>query len=432
MPQDPILLGGVIFLAVLIIMAIGVPIGAALGFVAICGFYLIQGNEGLAGFVPFRTMNSFILTAIPMFIFLGEVMLRSGATDGIYRSAGRLVNRAPGGLLHSNIISCALFSAISGSSPATAATIGVAAVPALKSRGYDRGLTLGSLAAGGALGNLIPPGITFLVYGALAETSIAKLFAGGMIPGIIVAALWMVYIAARATRNPALAPREASVSVVAAIVGLRELWPLALLLTLIIGGIFSGVFTVTEAAAVSAVVTLGIATWLVRGIPWKIVAESIQATVRTTSMIMIIVVGAGLFSSLLATMQVPRALSNAVVDADLHPLMLLGLVLLLYFLLGMFIDGVSAMVMTLPTIIPLIDLAGIDRVWFGVFLTMQIEVDMLLPPYGINLFVIQGIARTTLQAVFLGTVPFIIIYLLVMVLVIIFPDIILWLPSTIE
>lgn len=425
--ESALVLGGICFLAIITLIIIGVPIGLALGLAAVTAFYLLKGNADAAPFVAFDFANNFILTAIPLFILMGEVLVRCGLSDMLYRGTSKWLAWAPGGLFHVNIGSCAMFAAISGSSPATAATIGTVAVPALGKRGYDARLTVGSLAAGGTLGILIPPSINLIVYGAITGASVARLFAGGMLPGIMLSSMFMIYIAVRVIKNPALAPRE-SFTFRALPSSFFDLWPIIVIMGLVLGGIFSGIFTPTEAAAIGATSAIMIA--LCRGkLTWRILIDALDGTVTVTSMVLVIVVGASIVASLLAFLGLPRQLATFVLEANLPNWAILALIYLLYIFLGCFMDGLSAMLMTLPAIIPLIGLLGFEVIWFGVILVILTEIGLLTPPVGANIFVIKAISGKSLQDVFIGSAPFFLIMMLALTIVTIFPEIITWLPT---
>ena len=426
--QDPIIITVVCFTLLLALLFASVWVAIALAIVATAGFFICQGNAGLIPFVPFETLNSFVLTAIPLFIFMGEILVHCGASEMLYRGTSKWLAWAPGGLLHANIGSCSLFAAISGSSPATAATIGTVAIPALKKRNYDTRLTLGSLAAGGTLGILIPPSISLIVYGMLAEASVGRLFAGGIIPGIILSAMFMAYIAIRVIRNPKLAPQEEAFSIKSLVVGLKDFWPIMTLMAIVLGGIFGGLVTPTEAAALGASGALLLALGM-RRLTWKTLRESLLNSLETTCMVLFIVMAASLLSSFLGIMSVPAAFSNLILGSGLPVVIILFLIYLLYIFLGCFIDGLSAMVLTLPAVLPVVMALGFDTIWFGVVLTVLIEVGMLTPPMGINLFVIQGISGRDLTEVIAGSVPFFLLMLLSIALFTAFPSLILLLPS---
>lgn len=426
--HDPLMVAIVVFGLVLVMMLLRVYVAVALCAVAVLGFLIFVGDASMSVYVAYKATDSFVLTAVPMFIFMGDVLVGSGAAENLYRGASKGLAWVPGGLLHSNIGASALFSAVSGSSPATAATVGAVSYPSLKSRGYDTRLTLGSLTAGGMLGNLIPPGITFIVYGALAEASVGKLFAGGVVPGAVVSIFFMVYIAFRAIRNPRLAPREASFSARGLVSAFVDVLPVAILMVFVLGSVFAGWATATEAAALGTIISIIIAA-VFRKLSWPMFRDSALSALQTTCMVLFIVVGASMLSSLLALTGVPVAFSKAILSSGLPIFVIIGLIYLLYLFLGCFVDGLSMMVMTLPAILPVITGLGYDVIWFGVILTMLVECGMVTPPMGINLFVIQGISKEDLKEVVAGSMPFFLVMLLAIVLFTVFPTLVTWLPT---
>jgi tripartite ATP-independent transporter DctM subunit len=426
---DPIVIGIVSFTVLLVLMLVSVPIAISLAIVAVVGYFVFAGRGiGLLALVPFDTLNSFVLTAIPLYIFMGEVLVHCGVSEMLYRGTSKMLAWAPGGLLHSNVGACALFACISGSSPATAAAVGAVAYPALAQRKYDTKLTLGSLAAGGTLGILIPPSISLIVYGMLAEASVGKLFAGGVIPGILLSLIFMIYIAVRVVVNPQLAPKEEAFSFKRALSGLKDIWPIAILMLIVLGGIFGGLMTPTEAAAIGASAALILALGL-RRLTWQVLRKSLATSIETTCMVLFIVLAASLFASFLGRMRAPEAFSALILDANLPAMAILLLIYLLYLFLGCFIDGISMMVLTLSTILPVVTALGFDLIWFGVILTVLIEVGMLTPPMGINLFVLQGISGRSLTEVVSGSVPFFILMIVSIALFTAFPILVLWLPN---
>jgi tripartite ATP-independent transporter DctM subunit len=425
---DPMVLAVLLFVLLLAILATGVHIGVGLMIVAFLGFLFSQGNIKLISFTPYSTTHSFILTAIPLFIFTGEIIVRCGISERLYRGASKWLAWAPGGLLHSNIGSCAMFAAISGSSAATAATIGTVALPALKERNYDVRLTLGSLAGGGTLGILIPPSMTMIVYGMLAEASVGRLFAGGVIPGIMLSLMFITYIGIRAVINPQLAPKEVIFSVRNLLLSFKDFWPAFILSTIILGGIFGGLVTPTEAAALGASASLLMAL-VFRRLNWQMIRESLSSSLQTTCMVMFIVVAANMFAAFLAVTRVPESFALLVVQSGLPKMAILISIYLLYLFLGCFIDGLSTQVMTVPTILPVILALGFNPIWFGIILVMLIEVGALTPPMGINLFVIQGLSKRSLSDVIIGAAPFFVIIILGIAVLTAFPSLVLWLPS---
>jgi len=426
--DGPLMLVVVSFLALFTLLAIGVHIAIALAMVGVVGFFAFQGTAGLTSLVPFSTLDSFILTAIPLFIFMGEILVQCGASDMIYRGTSRLFAWLPGGLFHSNIGACAMFAAISGSSPATAATIGTVAIPALKKRGYDMHLTLGSLAAGGTLGILIPPSINLIVYGVIAEESIGQLFAGGVIPGIILAGMFMIYIGVRAVKNTRLAPKEMAFSVKGVILSFKDLWPLFVLLIIVLGGIFGGLMTPTEAAAIGSTASLLIAVVL-RRFSWALLKSSLASSLQTSCMVLFIIVGASILASFFSRAGIPIAVAELIVSWGVSKWVVLILIYVIYIFLGCFIDALSILVMTAATVLPIIEGLGFNPIWFGVVYVVTAETGMITPPMGLNLFVIQGISKEDLGKVVIGSMPFFLIMVVCLAIFTVFPSIVLWLPN---
>ena len=425
--EHPILIGVTSFVVLIVLLFSGIPVAIGLGVVALLGYHLTLGNTGVAAMVPFATLNSFVLTAVPLFIFMGEVLLQCGISERLYRGTSRWVGGIPGGLLHSNVVSCSLFAAICGSSPATAATIGTIAIPALEKRGYDSRLSLGSLAAGGTLGILIPPSISLIVYGSLAQTSVGALFAGGVIPGMVMSAMFMAYIGIMSWRNPRIAPRMAGTSVRELLLSFKDLWPTIFVMGIVLGGIFGGIVTPTEAAALGASAAVGIALGL-RQLNWTNFKTCLANALSTTCMVLFIVTCASVFSSFLTTIGTAREMSALVIQAGLSKWTILMAIYLIMMFLGCFIDGLSMMIVMLPTILPVLEKFGVDLIWFGVVVTVLIEVGMITPPMGLNLFVIQGISKKSMGEVLAGTVPFFYIILVQLALMSLFPELVLWLP----
>ena len=425
--HDPIILSILFFVLLIAFLASGLWVGIAIALTALVGFLIAEGSASFFAYVPYDTINSFVLTAIPLFIFMGEILTRCEISGMLYRGASKWLGWAPGGLLHSNIGACALFAAISGSSVATAATMGTVAYPQLEKRGYDIKLTLGSLTGGGTLGILIPPSITMIIFGMLAECSVGRLFAGGIIPGIILSAAFMTYIAIRAIKNPKLAPKEAF-SLKGLLSSFKDFWPSMSLMIIVLGGIFGGIMTPTEAAAVGCSGALLIGLGL-RKLSWQILRESILSSLQTTCMIMFLVAAGFIFASLLGAIQLPTALLLLVEGSALPRMVILLLIFLLYLFFGCFIDTTTAIIMTSSVVIPLITALGFDIIWFGVTLVVLVEVGLLTPPFGLNLFVLQGISKRPLSDVIIGSIPFFLIMLLGVALFTAFPSLVLWLPS---
>ncbi|MGX9964218.1 TRAP transporter large permease [Roseomonas sp. F4] len=409
----------------------GAVIGAALGLTGFAILHFFAGGSTRIGVqTVWNTLNEFTLTAIPLFILLGELLVASGLARGVYRALAPIFARLPGGLLHTNIAVCTVFGAVSGSSMSVAAAVGSVAYPELKSRGYDRAQTVGTLAAGGTLGLLIPPSLSLLIYGALTDTSIGRLFLAGVLPGLMMAALFMAWILVAALRNPAIAPAEKRVALGEALRGLVGVLPLIGLIVAVLGSLFAGLATPTEAAGV------GVAAALLLGftlgeLSWRGCIASLVGTVRTFAVIAMVFIGALVLAQAISLLGLPQQLLASVAEWGLSRWVLLLVVVAVYLLLGMFFDGLSMMIMTLPLVFPLLTGVGFDAVWLGVVVTLMIEVGMLTPPVGMNLFVLVGITggEVKLGEAALAALPYWIALLVGVALLCLFPGIATFLPS---
>lgn len=430
---------GVVVALIVITFLFGMHVAAALGLLSLTLmlFFSDRPMWDMLGLVAWNTNTSFVLVAIPMFVLMGEILLRSGLSRQLYRSLSHWLSPLPGGLMHSNIAACATFAAVSGSSVATAATIGSVALPEFRARGYHEQLVLGSLAAGGTLGILIPPSITFIVYGVLMEESIGRLYIAGVVPGATLALLFMVTIFVPSVIWPGLAPRERGSPWRVKVTALLGLLPTGALIFLVLGTIYLGVATPTEAAAFGVTGSLALAA-LSRTLTLHMLREACLATARTTAMIMLILTAAFVLQAILALLGTPYAISRTVTSWGLTPTLFLVVVILFYLLLGMFMDSFSIMVTTIPIILPILKSLHIDLVWFGVLAVILTEAGLITPPFGLNLFVIQGLrqrsaggaAAGTIRDVYLGVLPFFAMMLILIVLLMNFPQIALWLPTT--
>jgi C4-dicarboxylate transporter, DctM subunit len=415
----------------IVLMLLGQHIAFALLLSAFLGYYFLLGGPlpGTIGVTAFNLTYNFVLTAIPLFIFMGEIILRTGFSMQLYRGLAGWLQFLPGGLLHSNIAASGLFAAVCGSSVATAAAIGTVALPELERRGYDGKLSTGSLAAGGTLGPLIPPSIAFIIYGVITQTSIVRLFMAGVVPGLLLAGLFMLYIGLRVAMNRSLAPEEEHVSWPERLRGTADLVPIACLGIVVLGGIYAGIMTPTEAAAVGAMGALIMAAAF-RTVSWPILWVALKETARSTAFIMFIIVGAMLLGVVLANLRVPSAIVDAVLATPLTPLMVMLLIYTMYFFMGMFFDGISMMIITLPVVFPVVVAMGYDPVWFGVAFVIIMEVGLLTPPVGLNLYVIYGVSKQrSFAEVAIGSAPFFMVMLVALALVHAFPQLSLWLPS---
>lgn len=379
--------------------------------------------------ILFASFNSYVLMAVPMFIFIGEIILHSGLGDDLYTGVSRWLSRLPGGLIQTNIVSCSIFAAISGSSVATAATIGTVAYPEQTRRGYRSGMILGSLAGAGTLGLLIPPSITLLIYGAMVGESIGQLFMGGVVPGVMLTIMFMSYIAIRCKLNPHLTPREEAVSWKAKLMSLTLIWPAVFVILMVLGGIYLGVMTPTEAAGVGAILALVAAGMKLR-LNWRVVRYSVISATKTSCMVMFIVAGALVLQFGLTCTGLPRQVANTLLSLPVHPIVIMMGLYLMYLAMGCLFEGLSMMLLTLPIVYPVIMAMGFDSVWFGVILTLLIEEAQITPPVGLNLFVLHGITKEPMSKISRSALPYFLIILAGILICTAFPRIILWLPGT--
>ena len=432
-----IVLFGTLFVA----FALGLYVAVALGITSMTVGMLFTDKPilGFFAYIPWTLISNVTFAVVPLFLLMGELLLRSGATDTIYEALSKWMNRLPGGLLHTNIGACGVFSAISGSSVATATTISAVSLPSMRAYGYHQGLALGSLAAGGTLGTLIPPSITMIIYGLLAEVSIGKLYIAGVLPGLLMMGCFMTVIVVLAKVRPEMAPQPdaATVTWVDRIRSLFNLLPVFVLIFLVLGTIYLGIATAMEAAAfgVCGAFVYALANKRVN-IP--MLRACFLGTASTTAMGALILIGAFLLQNVLAILGLPVMLSRWVTGLGLSPLELILVLCLIYLILGMVMDAFAVMVTTLPIVAPMLFALDVDMVWFGIVMVIMIELGMITPPVGINLFVLQGVRMRDPNAppgrgildVYMGALPFVVAMLVCLALILAFPQIAVWLVST--
>jgi tripartite ATP-independent transporter DctM subunit len=413
----------------LLLLAAGMAVPFA---IAVPGIIYLLMQHGLSalkgiGLITWGSMDSFTLTAIPLFVLMAEMMQRSGLSFRIYRGLAKMVARLPGGLLQTNIVGCALFASISGSSVATAASIGGVALPQLVARKYDRRLSAGSLAAGGTLGILLPPSIAMIIYGSFTETSVAKLFMAGVIPGIMLTLMFMAYIGVRSLWGGAV-PRETAEGGPSFLAALGDILPFGLLILSIMGSIYAGWATPTEAASGGCLFALFLC--LVWGdLTWRHFVDAMHRTVQICGNLLFIIYAAYIYAYAIGVAGVGEAVTSWLVGLHLSHLQFFGALFVLYTVLGCLVESIGMIVITVPLLYPVLGNYGIDPIWFGVILVMYVELGQISPPIGINLFVIQSIWDGELSDVVMGTIPFHIIMFVLLALLTIFPQLTLWLPG---
>lgn len=423
---------------VLGVLAVGLGLGVWVG--------LALFAPGLVGLAVFRSMpiekllaqltwnvtTTPELIALPLFILMAEILFHSRLSASLFTGLAPWTTRLPGRLLHVNVLGCTMFAAISGSSAATTATVGRITLTELLRRGYDRDLAMGSLAGAGTLGFLIPPSIILIIYGVLSETSILKLFIAGVVPGLLLAFLYMTWLGLRATWSPSVAPDESErMSLGDKLLGLRHLGPVVFLILAVLGSMYGGIASPSEASAVGVLGAL-----IVSAVQGTLNRETIRkaslGAVRTVSMIGLIVAGAYFLSIAMGFLGVPRMIAREIVALELSPIALIVMLLVFYAILGCVLEGMSSIVMTLPITLPLVQAAGFDKIWFGVFLVVVVEMAQITPPVGFNLFVIQGMTGERIGRIALATLPFFLIMVGLALLITFVPEVVTFLPDTIR
>jgi len=373
--------------------------------------------------------NSWALAALPLFIWMGEILFRSRLSEDLFAGLSPWMNRLPGRLLHVNILGCGIFAAVSGSSAATAATIGKMSMPELLRRGYDRRLAIGTLAGSGTLGLLIPPSIILIVYGVATEESIARLFIAGIVPGIMLVVLFMGYVVLWALLNPGKQPREeGTVRWGERLRGLKRLAPVVLLIAGVIASIYLGIASPTDAAAVGVLLAL-VLSWFSGTLTKASFVEGLMGATHTSCMIAFILAGAAFLTVAMGFTGIPRHLAEWIVTLQLSPTMLIVALTFFFVLLGCFLDGISVVVLTTSVILPMVEAAGIDRIWFGIYIVIVVEMAQITPPVGFNLFVLQGMTGENILTVARAALPFFFVLVLAVVLIVIFPELATCLPT---
>ena len=410
----------------LFLLFIGLHVATSLFLVAVLGAWLFFGGAMIRPFgtMMWGTLNNFLLVAIPLFVFMGEILVRGGVTERMYGALADWTRPLPGSLLHTNIAASTVFASISGSSVATAATIGTVAFPTFRAQNYAEAWVAGSVASGATLGILIPPSINLIIYGAITNTSIGALFTAGILPGLLLAAAFMGVIVVASVLNPSIAGRPERMAPWAERRRrLKDLAPPLVIFLLVMGSIYLGFATPTEAAGVGVIAALGL-TAFYRTLRWPMLREAMLSAVTTTGMTLLILVAAFYLNFVLGVLGVPAQVSQFVSSFDVAPTTMILLLVLLYMVLGCFLDALAMMIATIPIILPIVTLIGYDAIWFGIFLVMMCELALITPPVGMNLYVTQSVrGRGDVSTVIVGVLPFCLCILLVVALITVFPGI---------
>ena len=414
----------------LVLIGLSIPVGAALGVLGLTLdplFSMLPLSRAL-GELSWSANNEFLLVAIPLFILLGEVLLRAGFAEKMYSSMSLWLSWLPGGLMHANIGASTLFSATSGSSVATAATVGTVALPQIKRYGYNEPLVLGSLAAGGTLGILIPPSINLVIYGVLTNSSVPKLYLAGIIPGFAMAALFMLTIIVACIVKPSWGGQKIHATWGERIRSLVHLGPPLAIFLLVVGSIYAGLATPTEAAALGVTGALILAAWF-RKLTWTMLRESIEGTMRSTAMIMLIVIAAGFLNFVMSATGLTSAITDSITGLGFSPAWMLLVLVVFYLVLGCFMETLSMMITTIPIVAPIMIALGFDPIWLGIVIIILVEAALITPPVGLNLFVVQSLRKSgSMNSVIIGSLPFVAAMFVMLLLLALVPDLALWLP----
>ena len=431
--MTPLMAGILGFVALFGLLAVRVPIGIAMMAVGAAGIAILNSPTAalnVMGSFPYNYSAVFSLSVVPLFILMGSFASVSGMGQDLYRTAYSWVGHRKGGLASATIISCAGFAALSGSSIAAAATMGKVSLPEMERYKYDPGLATGSIAAGGTLGILIPPSTVLIVYALLTEQSVGRLFLAGVLPGILLTLLFVLTIIIVSYLNPQAGPAGPRVDLAERIKVLGNSGALVFIVTIVIGGIYTGMFTVTEAASVGAFLTFLHALWS-RRLTVALFFDALLSTVKTTSMVFFILIGAHFFAPFLALTRIPVNLAAAIGDFAMPALAILLIIIALYIVLGTFMEGFAMLVLTIPIVLPVITTLGYDPIWFGIVMVVVVEMGLISPPVGMNVFVVKGVAQhVPLSTIYRGILPFWVAMAVCVGLLILFPDIALFLPNT--
>ncbi len=432
--MNDLMITGLLVLTLFLILGSGVWIGLTLSGVAWVGMQLFSSRPAgdAMAVTIWGSASSWTLTALPLFVWMGEILFRTRLSQDMFKGLAPWMQALPGRLLHTNVVGCAIFAAVSGSSAATCATIGKMTLPELQRRGYPDHMVIGTLSGSGTLGLLIPPSIIMIVYGVAADVSIAKLFIAGVLPGLLLAAMFSGYIAVWALRHPdQVPPRDPPLSLRAKLRASSSLIPVVLLIAGVLGSIYSGIATATEAAAVGVLGALVLS--LAQGsMTWAVFRESLMSATRLYCMIALILAGAAFLTLSMGYIGLPRHLAEWIAGLGLTPFALVMALMVFFIILGCFLDGISMVVLTMGVLMPTIQKAGIDPIWFGIFIVLVVEMAQVTPPVGFNLFVLQGMTGRELTYIARVTVPMFLLMVAAVFLIYFVPGIVTWLPANMK
>ncbi len=440
MIADPLVLAIIVIAVMFLFLLSSIWIGISLLLSGVVGMLIYENNlppmisiydkiGDLMASSLYDSLNSWSLAALPMFILMGEILYKSSISTKLLNALKPWLNYIPGKLLHVNVAACSLFAAVSGSSAATTATVGKITLGELKKRGYSKSLAIGSLAGSGTLGFLIPPSLIMIIYGVLSDVSIGKLFIGGILPGLMLATIYSIYIMIVAKLDKTVESNKVETFTIKdKLISVKDLLPIFSLIGLVLGSIYGGFATPTEAASLGVVGSIILAVYF-RSFSFEVFKNALLNTIKTSVMISFIIASAGFLSQVIGFLGIASALSEYITTLNLSPYMLIVIIGLMYIVLGMILDGISIVVMTLPIVLPIVILAGFDPLWFGIFLVFMVELSQITPPVGFSLFVIQSISQEKIEYILKATMPFFILMLLAVAIITIFPEIVNFLPQ---
>lgn len=431
--DSPLVASALVIFGLLALLGIGIWMFSAMLVVSVVGLFVLKDYSldrigSLMQAVLWKTTTSYELAALPLFVLMAEVLFRTRLSEQLFRGMAPWVNWMPGRMMHVCVWASGIFGSVSGSSAATCATVSKIALPEMKRRGYDDGLAVGALCSGGTLGMLIPPSIVMVIYAVAAEVSLVKLMIAGVVPGLLMMLLFSGWIAGWSLANPERTPKGAPSGMREKLASLRDLGPVTLLLAFIFGALFSGWITATECAAWGVLGALGIA-FQSGTLNWSSLGESVKATLRTSCMIISLVAAAGFMSSFMAVAGIPRAMAEGIAGFHLSPYSLIIVLTLVYIVLGIFLDGISMILLTLPVVLPIVTHAGFDPLWFGIFLIICIEMAEISPPVGFNLFVLQKMTGYDVFTIGRMSLPFFALMIVCTGILTVWPGLVTWLPE---
>lgn len=432
--MSPVVIGLIGVAALLILLCAGMWIGFAMMLVGFLGFAYLASFDaalGVLATVPYSTVSQYVIAVVPLFLLMGAIVSNTGIGADLYHTGYKWLGRMPGGLAMATICACAGFAAICGSSMATAATVGKVALPEMERFKYDPKLATGCTASGSTLGILIPPSLAFIAYGILTEQSIGALFMAGIIPGLLLSALFILTIFILTKRHPQIGPAGPKTTFREKVISLKYTWAIFLLFILVIGGIYVGIFTPSEAGAIGAFGAI-IVTVVGRRFTLKGFSTALLEAGQICAMVMLLFIGAMIFMRFLAISKLPFELASFIEGLNFHPYVIFGVIVVFYIILGMFMDVMSAVVLTIPIIYPAAMSLGFDPIWFGVVTVIIIEMGLITPPVGMNVFVLSSVTDVPLRTIYRGVFPFVLAMIFCIILITIFPRLVLFLPGIME